>query len=188
MAYSTSVTTLEISGPLRTALADLYFREECRQKGWAFASLASIHADAISRSREDEVISFMFADQGIKVRIMQQVIPEIREICQPADGEKYGFLFAYLVCKIGRLPDVTPVVANPAALCWVQFRAGARLFSERQVDALSRITLPLAVFAIRDVLAPPRSIETRWDTRSGSEWLDHLEELKEQAEYDDEYF
>jgi hypothetical protein len=187
MASFSSVTSLEISGPLRTALADLYFREECRQKGWAFASLASIYADVSSRSGE-AVLSFMFGDQDIKVKMMQQVIPEVIEICQPVDGEKRGFLFSYLVCKIGKLPLGTPVVANPAALCWVQFRAGARLFSERQVEALSRIRLPLALFAIRDVLAPPRSIETRWETRSGSEWLDLLDELKEQAEYDDEYF
>lgn len=188
MASFNSVPSLEITGSLRTALADLYFREECRQKGWAFAPLESIHGDISTPSEEDAMVSFTFGELGIKVKIMQQIIPEVKEITRPADIEKLGFLFNYLVCKVGQVQHKTPIVANPTALSWVHFKSGTRLFSERQVDALSKIRLPLALFSIRDVLAPPRSIETRWDTRSGTGWLDLLDEHKEQAEYDDEYF
>ena len=38
------------------------------------------------------------------------------------------------------------------------------------------------------MLAPPRKIEMEWDVRSGHEWLDELDDLKDQEEYDDEYY
>ncbi|MGI0037885.1 MAG: hypothetical protein ACRD99_05965 [Nitrososphaera sp.] len=184
-----SQANLEITSSLRAALAELYFKEECRQKGWAFASLESIYAGGSARFKDDAVLSFRSGNENIKVRIMHQIIPEVQEICQPVDGENHDFLFSYLVCKIGPQPEhKTPVVANPSALSWVQLKAGTGLFSARQHDALSKIKLSLALFSIRDLLAPPRDIETRWDTRTGGEWLDLLDELKEQEEYDDEYF
>jgi hypothetical protein len=38
------------------------------------------------------------------------------------------------------------------------------------------------------MLAPPRKIEMEWDVRSGHEWLDERDDLKDQEEYDDEYY
>jgi hypothetical protein len=70
----------------------------------------------------------------------------------------------------------------------VHVKTAGALFTDNQLEALPRIQLALTVFAIRDVLAPPRKLEFKWDTRSGSEWLDFVDELKEQEEYDDEYF
>ena len=59
---------------------------------------------------------------------------------------------------------------------------------ERELEALSKITLPLTLFSIRDILAPPGKMEFKWETRTGSQWLDLVDDLKEQEEYDDEYF
>ena len=178
---------MEITVPLRSALARLYFEEDCRQKGWAFASAESIY-NAGAWFKDDAAISFRYGNQSVKVKIIDKIVSEVREICRPVDRESHEFLFSYLVCKLGSQVDQSAtVVANPTAISWVLIK-GSKEFTERQIDVLASLKLPLTLFSIRDLLVPPRDIETRWDTRSGSEWLDFFDELKEQEEYDDEYF
>lgn len=46
----------------------------------------------------------------------------------------------------------------------------------------------MAIFRIQDVLAPPAKIEMKWEIKSGKEWLDELDDLRDQAESDDDYF
>jgi hypothetical protein len=45
----------------------------------------------------------------------------------------------------------------------------------------------VAVFAIRDVLAAPGKLQARLDVRAAKEWLDELDDLRDQAESDDDY-
>jgi hypothetical protein len=175
---------LEITGSLKNSLAELYFKEESGQRGWAIASLQELHNRA-----DGDVIAFRIGDKSVNIRMMPQLIPEIKETSRPA-ANKGGrpFVFDYLACRIGHAIHEAPVVANPTALSWVHVKTAGALFTDNQLEALPRIQLALTVFAIRDVLAPPRKLEFKWDTRSGSEWLDFVDELKEQEEYDDEYF
>ena len=37
-------------------------------------------------------------------------------------------------------------------------------------------------------MATPRDVEARWDIRNGGEWLDKMDDMKEQAESDDDYY
>lgn len=181
---------MEITPSLKASLADLYFREECSQKGWAIASLASIHNHSSSQPEIDNVIRFENGNKSLYVRLMNGTIPELEQVCRPINqAGQDNFVFSYLACKLGRdlQPNAT-IVANPTALAWVQVKPVHSSFSDLQLDALSKITVPLTVFSIRDILAPPSKLEFKWDTRTGSEWLDFLDELKEQEEYDDEYF
>ena len=172
-------------------MADLYFKEECSQKGWAYCSLQSVHNDGSSRIKDDNVVTFTIGAKKVNIKIMQQLIPEIMATCQPVaskDGTQ-SFAFDYLACKIGRdIAHNAQVVANPTALSWIHIKTSGVIFSDRQLDALSRIQLSLTVFSIRDILATPRNLELKWDTRSGTKWMDLIDELKEQEEYDDEYF
>ena len=178
---------MEITSSLRNSLAELYFKEECSQKGWAFASLKEIYNGGFS---DDNVLSFQIGDRSVRIRIMPQLIPEIKEMSRLAVGvEGKTSVFGYLAGGIGRsVTQDSLVVANPTALCWVHIKTKGTLFSESQLEALPKVHLAITVFAIRDVLATPRNLETRWDTRSGNEWLDFIDEIKEQEEYDDEYF
>ena len=178
---------MEITGSLKNSLAELYFKEECSQKGWAIASPKEIYNGGFT---EDNALPFELGGKGVKIKIMSQLVPEIKEMSRPG-GRREGktTVFSYLACRIGHsAAQDSPVVANPTALCWVHIKTKGTLFSESQVEALPKVSLAITVFAIRDVLAPPRNLQTRWDTRSGNEWLDLIDELKEQEEYDDEYF
>ncbi|HKU49327.1 MAG TPA: hypothetical protein VJP79_05210 [Nitrososphaera sp.] len=183
---------LEITESLKAGLSELYFREECSQKGWAFALPQRICNDisvSSNNTNTNHLVPFRNRNQEIRIRVMQQLVSEIKEFSQPSSRPPYSSIFSYLVCKVGRTAHQDPILANPSALCWVQIRKGRELsFSDQQIDALARMKLPLVLFYVRDVLAAPRNVEVIWDSRSGTEWLDMLDDLKEQEEYDDEYF
>lgn len=172
---------MNITRSLRAALAELYFREECAQKGWAFAHVPEIHAQA-RQFAETGTLDFGSGAGRVRARLVSQLIPEIARFCTPAEG---GFLFDFLAFMSAPATTGPPVVANPSALSWVLVRPGP--FSERQREALPQIRLPLTRYKIRDVLAPPGKIESRWDTRTGTQWLDMLDDQRDQAESDDEY-
>ena len=174
---------MNITGSLRAALAELYFREECAQKGWAFAPVPEIYTRA-KQFAETGVLDFASGAGRLRARLVSQLIAEIARVCTPAEGER-EFLFDFLAFMSAPAPTGAPLVANPSALSWVLVRPGH--FSQRQLEALPQIRLPLTRYRIRDVLAPPTKIESRWDTRTGTQWLDVLDDQRDQAESDDEY-
>ena len=170
--------SLEITPSLKAALSELYYKEGCDQNGWAYISLENIH------SSKDNVMAFSKGDRKIKIRLMDGIMAEVKETSRPAVG---GFVFEYLACRMGQRAKYDGVtLANPTALCWVRIGKGA--FSDGQIDALSRIKIPLAVFRIKNLLAPPARIEMKWEIKPGKEWLDELDDLRDQAESDDDYF
>jgi hypothetical protein len=174
--------SLETTPSMKAALGDLYYKEGCDQNGWAYVSLEDIH-----NSFKDGILVFRKGSHKINVRVPAQLAAEIKEICKPSP--KSGFVFDYLACKVGQKERYdNPVIASPLGLCWVKIKAGKGRFSDAEIDTLGRIKIPLALFYIRDVLAPPRQVEIKWDTRTSGEWLDELDDLRDQAESDDEYY
>jgi hypothetical protein len=169
--------SLEITRSLKDALVELYYKEGCDQHGWAYVPLRDINI-------KDSVLVFNKGACKINIKLMDRIIPEIKELSRPVNG---NFAFDYLACKVGQQKKYEGVMlANPTALCWVKI--GKRAFPDDQVDALGRIKLALAVFRIRDLLAPPSNIEMKWEIKTGEEWLDELDDLRDQAESDDDYY
>lgn len=167
---------MEITPSLRAALGELYFKEGCDHQGWAFVPLGDINV-------KGNVVVFSKGAQKISIKLMDGIVPEVREVSRPVKG---GFVFDYLACKVGqRRKYEGALLADPAALCWV--KVGRGTFSSDQIEALSRLKISLAVFQIRDLLAPPAKIEMKWDIRSAEEWLDEIDDLRDQAESDDDY-
>lgn len=179
---------LEITGSLKKSLRELYFRESCHQRGWAYSDLQGIRGN-FRALKSDSIAVFQRGGERVQVKIMKQLVQEIIEICQ-FENTGHGasnFIFDYLACNIKNTSGGI-IVASPDALCWVTLRTGGIIFSDEQVEVLSKIKLSVAVFQVRDVLSPPSRVETKWDIKPGSRWLDVLDERKEQEEYDDEYF
>jgi len=177
--------SLEITNSLKGALVELYYKEGCDQNGWAYISLDNI------KFKEDRILTFKKGRHNVNIKIIESIISEIREVCKPATNsqDNPGFVYDYLICKVGQREKYdSTIVANPTALCWLKIKTGRSKFSRKQIDALEKIKLPLALFSINDVLASPRTIELDWDIRSGEDWLNELEDLRDQTEYDDEYF
>lgn len=163
---------LAITKSLKDSLTDLYCREECDQKGWAYIPACDIKF-------ADNSLVFRKSNNQIHVKIHPQIVPEIKDLSKSFD---------YLVCKVGQKEKYDSIVANPAALCWLKVNSKKTRFSQSLADALERTQLPLAVLCINDVLAAPRKVEIEWDIRPAKDWLDELDDIKDQAEYDDEFF
>lgn len=169
---------LSITPFLKSELEDLYFRETCSQEGWAYVSARGISF------KEKNTLVFSRGPRRIQVRVHEQMVQEIKEAAA---------VFDYLACKVGGQKEqsdaetaVTVLVASPLALCWVKTKGGKE-FTGGQLDWMGRIRFPLAVFRVRDVLASPAKIETRWEAKSGKEWLDEIDDKREEAESDDDY-
>lgn len=168
---------LQITPSLKAALGELYYKEGFDQQGWAYVSLNDINI-------KDNILVFNKGVHRISIKIMDKIVPEIIEVSRPVKG---NLVFDYLACKVSQQKKYEGIIfANPMALCWVKI--GKSTFSNEQIDALGKIRLPVAIFRIRDLLAPPATIETKLEIRSGEEWLDELDDLRDQAESDDDYF
>jgi hypothetical protein len=101
-----------------------------------------------------------------------------------AEVKEFARVFDCLVCRIGQKDKYDAIVANPLALFWAKT---ARNFTNDQLDALHKTRLQVAVFRIRDALAAPGKVETKWEIKSAKEWLDEIDEKREEVESDDDY-
>ena len=171
--------SLEMTKTLKDALAHLYYREACDQKGWAFAAFDSIDI-------RDNVVVFAKGPHRISIKIPAQIAAEIHQVSKL--GSKGKPVFDYLACKVSQREKYEGVmVANPTALTWVQVKTRNTEFSEKEIESLEKIRIPLAIFYIRDILARPQKMEVKWDIRTGDEWLDELDDKRDEAESDDDF-
>ncbi len=190
--------SLQATPSLKRSLAELYFREWCDQHGRAFFGIKD---DGIaiaaaqgkgghsnnnnSGSGSAATVAFRKGLRTVNVRLPEKTAGEVRDVVTATFAKSQIPPFDFLACKVGnrdRYDD--PVVASPLGLCWVVI--GSPL-SEAQADALEKASLDVAVFRVRDVLASPREIEIKLDSRPAREWLDALDEQRDQAESDDDY-
>jgi hypothetical protein len=169
--------SLEITPSMKASLGTLYFKASLDQKGWAHVSLGDIIGGA---KPGDNTIVFEKGTRRVSVKVPAQVMREIAALAASADKS----VFDYLACRVGDRHEGT-IVANPLGLCWIKVGKGA--FSNSQIDALEKTGLHVAVFAIRNVLAAPGKVQVRLDIRAASEWLDEMDDLRDQAESDDDY-
>ncbi len=159
---------MEITPSLRAALAELYFRESCDQQGFAYVPRSEI-------GDFKNTLVFRKGKHAMTIKMHEQVAAEVRE---------FSTVFDSLACRVGQKDRYETMVANPLALFWVKTTSN---FTNDQLDALHRVELQVAVFRIRDVLAAPGRIEMRWEIKPAKEWLDEIDEKRDEAESDDDY-
>ncbi|OLC36173.1 MAG: hypothetical protein AUH84_02065 [Thaumarchaeota archaeon 13_1_40CM_4_38_7] len=167
--------SLEITNSLKGALGELYYKEGCDQKGWAYLSVENIN-----NGSEDGVFTFKKGFHRIRVRIPKDLHSELELVSHPTNEsqENPSFVFDFLACKVGTKEHYDKIIENPQ-LCWAEIKTGKGDFSQNQIDILSLIKLPLAIFHIEDVLVPPQEIDIAWDIKSGKEWLEEFEDSSE---------
>ena len=160
----------KITNSLKGALGEVYYKEFCDQRGWAYLSVENINNGPTGHE-----FTFKKGFNRIPVRIPSEVHPELESVSHPTNesAENPSFVFDFLACRVGTY-DKYDVVSNPD-LCWVEIKTGDSYLSKNQTEMLKHIKLPLAIFYIEDVLAPPSRIIMDWDIKSGSEWLKEFE-------------
>ncbi len=168
------MVTPRISNKLRGSLGEIYYKEYCDQKGWAYTSLENIY----SSMNPDWIFTFKKGFHRIKVQIPQEIRDEITKLVKPTNNSESSpsFVFDFLACKVGQSKDYSGVKSSDY-FAWVENKTGAGIFSSSQASAMSKITLPLAIFHIDDVLEQPELIEMHSDIKSGKEWLQELEPI-----------
>lgn len=159
---------MEITPSLRAALAELYFRESCDQQGLAYIPRSEINDFT-------NVLVFRKGKHAINIRMHEQIAAEVKE---------FSRVFDCLVCRVGQKDRYDAIVANPLALFWAKTAGG---FMNDQLDAMQKVKLQVGVFRIRDVLAAPGKVETKWEIKPAKEWLDEIDEKRDEAESDDDY-
>jgi hypothetical protein len=76
--------SLVITEFLKGALSELYYKEGCDQKSWAYISLKSIYNDNnSSRFKDDNLLVFKKGFHRINIKILEPIIPEIKKTYRP---------------------------------------------------------------------------------------------------------
>lgn len=170
------VVTPRISNKLKGSLGEIYYKEYCDQKGWAFISLENIYGSVNSKSKW--IFTFKKGFHRIQVDIPQEYQSEINMLVRPTNNSQHSpsFVFDFLACRVKNSKNYTGVKKSDY-FTWVEIKTGKGIFSASQVNAMSKIKLPLAIFHIDDVLEAPENIEMNWDIKEGKEWLDEIEPI-----------
>jgi len=166
--------TPRITNKLRGALGEIYYKEFCDQRGWAYTSLENIY----ETMNPNWIFTFKKGFHRIKVRIPHEIRDEVSWLIKPTNNSisSPSFVFDFLACKVGTLKNYSKTITS-SVFAWVESKTGRGVFSSSQYNAMSKITLPLAIFHINDVLETPKSIKMSSDLKSGKEWLNELEPI-----------
>jgi len=163
--------TPRITNRLKGSLGEIYYKEFCDQRGWAFTRLENIY----SSMNPEWIFTFKKGFHRIKVKIPKEIRNEISWLVKPTNNSvtSPSFVFDFLACKVGKSKNYSGVKSSDY-FAWVESKTGSAIFSSSQMSAMSKITLPLAIFHIDDVLEAPEEIEMSWDIKSGNDWLEEL--------------
>ncbi len=165
------MVTPRITNKLRGSLGEIYYKEYCDQRGWAYTSLENIY----EFMNPEWNFTFKKGFHRVKVTIPEEIRDEIKSMVKPTNhsATSPSFVFDFLACKVGSYKDYSEVKSSPF-FAWVESKTGKAIFSGSQVNTMSKITLPLAIFHTDDVLEKPDQINMTCDIKSGKEWLREL--------------
>jgi len=165
------LVTPRITNKLRGSLGEIYYKEYCDQKGWAYTSLENIYSSINS----DWIFTFKKGFHRIKVKIPKEIRDEVSMLIKPTNNSEASpsFVFDFLACKVGTSKNYSGVKSSDY-FAWVESKTGSGIFSSSQANAMSKIKLPLAIFHIDDVLDSPEDIKMDCDIKPGKKWLEDL--------------
>lgn len=165
------MVTPRITNKLRGALGEIYYKEYCDQKGWAYTSLENLF-ETINDNWE---FTFKKGFHRIKITIPEDIREEVKMLIKPTNDNltSPSFVYDFLACKVGTHRDYSNVNTSDF-FAWVECKTGQAFFSANQVNVMSKISLPLAIFHTDDVLEKPELIDMECDIMSGDRWLKEL--------------
>jgi len=146
------VGEIETTSRLIGSLSEVYFKEYCNQRDWAYISLEQIHENGI----KDNVLKFRHGYNRILIRLPETIIKEVEQISKPLYSSilKPSFVYDFLTCKVGSTYKDEEIikVKNKKHFSWVEVKTGSRELSKRQIRTLEKITIPLYRFRVPNPL------------------------------------
>lgn len=157
-----------ITNALKGALGEVYYKELCDQRGWAYCSLENLYHSTL------DIVSFKKGFSRISVKIPDSIKSEVKTVSTPSNGstDNPSFVFDYLACKVN---ETTSGIVRPNEFCWSEVKTGLGIFSKNQHQTMYKINLPIAVFRIEDIFEKPHNIDMDWKMKSGKEIADSLQ-------------
>ncbi len=162
------MVTPRITNKLRGSLGEIYYKEYCDQKGWAYTSLENIY-----ESKNSEwTFTFKKGFCRIKITIPKDIRPEINLLANPTNNSfsSPSFVFDFLACRVGNNATYSKEPSSEN-FAWVECKTGNAVFTSNQINTMSKIILPLAIFHTSDVLEKPKDIHMDCDIKPGKEWI-----------------
>jgi len=161
----------KITRKFKGSLGELYYKEFCDQKGWAYISLENIY----EFMNPQWTFTFKKGFHRIQIKIPEKIKDELSWLVRPTNHSTTSpsFVFDFLACKVGSYKDYSQIKSSPY-FTWAEIKTGNMVFSASQLNTMSKITLPLAIFNIKNVLEKPELIDMGFNILSGKDWLEEF--------------
>lgn len=161
----------KITRKFKGSLGELYYKEFCDQKGWAYISLENIY----EFMNPQWTFIFKKGFHRIQIKIPEKIRDEIKWLVQPTNHSSTSpsFVFDFLTCKVGTYKDYSTIKSSPL-FTWAEIKTGDSPYTANQIATMSKITIPLALFHIENVLEKPELIEMGFNILDGKVWLEEL--------------
>ena len=169
------MVTPRITNKLRGSLGEIYYKEFCDQEGWAYISLENLY----EFQNPEWEFSFKKGFDRIKIIIPEEIRDEVSEIAKPTNHSSTSpsFVFDFLACNVKKYREYSDV-KSITFFTWVESKTGQTIFSGSQIKTMSKISMPLAIFQIDNVLDYPDKIKMHYDLKSGKEWLKDIVQIE----------
>lgn len=168
---------VRIDSELAGDLGECYYKAFCDKHGWAFISLEQINKNGIKNG----IIEFKKGFERIRVKIPDDIIPEIKTISRPyyISRSNPSYVYDFLACKIKKWKYSGSIYDGERRdLCWVEIKTGEGDLSDNQVRTLKRISLDFAVFWIPDIIPiegyKSDYVKIEWERDTPDSWLSRL--------------
>ncbi len=121
------------------------------------------------------IFTFKKGFHRIQIKIPENIRDEVKWLVKPSNHSSTSpsFVFDFLNCKVGTYKDYSTVKPN-SIFNWAEIKTGQSPFTTSQVNAMSKITMPLAIFHILDVLEKPELVQMGFNILDGKVWLDEM--------------
>ena len=159
-----TLAKIEVTNKLRGDLGELYFKNLCEQRSYAYLRLEDIY-NTFSPS---QVLEFRMGFDRIPIEVPEEISEEVWVVCKPLDVDgSPSFVFDFLTCKIDEGYSVEELNSFPASnFHWVEVKSGSSELSRHQEQVRERCKMRFDVFRIENVDASPHTIIIHWEEGS----------------------
>jgi len=151
-------------------LGECCYKQFSNLRGWAWTSTEKIYRKPIHNDR----LEFIYGFDRILVKIPFEIQDEIHKIAQPSNRDEASpsFVYDFLACKAYSSEDPRRLDGMTVGdFRWAEIKTGNSVLSNNQISTLRKITLPLAIFRIPNILDPPGEWEIFWNEGDANYWL-----------------
>ena len=157
---------LKTNRKLQGDYGEIIFEHFSEQNNYAYISLEDIYNTLTPNNK----LSFKFGYERIEVTLPEEIVNEVRGVCQPTNRRDAdpSFVYDYFTVTLRTCFEwdsqrnvhrqIKPT--NPACFNWVEVKTGKSGLSKNQKEFAKRCSLPISIFRIPVEI--PKEIDIEW--------------------------